>query len=115
MIECSFLIPIRRDAQLCDGQLHVEEAWKWLDAVLFSAFAGRTVAPGLYQGIYTDPDTHDRVPDESRRYIVAVPDTEVPRLRKLLAIACTIFQQKCIYLSVGGQVEFIGVDDDGAV
>ena len=113
VIECSFLVPIRRDANVSDGELHIGAAWEWLDAVLFSSFGGRTIAPGLYQGIYTDPHTQAPVPDESRRYIVAVPETEVSQLRKLLAIACTIFQQKCIYLSIGGRVEFVEADDYG--
>jgi hypothetical protein len=109
-LECSFFIPIRRDPNLSDGDLHAPEAWQWLDAVLFSAFGGRTIAPGFYDGIYIDPDTREPVPDASRRYLVAVPTQDVPQL---LAIACTVFQQKCIYLSVGGRVEFIGANDVG--
>lgn len=61
VIECSFFVPIRRDINLSDGELHSTELWEWLD-------------------------------DE---------------LRTLLSVACVKFQQKCIYLSTAGQVEFI--------
>lgn len=81
-IECSFFVPMRRDQNLSDGDLHAPEAWQWLDAVLFSAFGGRTIAPGFYDGIYIDPDTGERIPDACRRYIVAVPQSDVPQLRR---------------------------------
>jgi hypothetical protein len=45
--------------------------------------------------------------DESRRYVVALPQDQVDELRALLREACTVFQQKCIYLSVAGYVEFV--------
>lgn len=107
LVECSFLIPIRRDANLSDGAVHSPEAWGWLGDELFTQFHGRTLAPGLYEGSYQDPDTKQRVSDEARRYIVAVPNSSVDQLRGLLARACVVFQQKCIYLSVAGQVEFV--------
>ena len=107
IVECTFFIPIRRDANLSDGKLHSAEAWEWLDDELFLQFGGRTVAPGFYEGFYEDPDTHKRVPDQSRKYIVAVEKPEIKSLRRLLVEAKTAFQQKCIYLSVAGQVEFI--------
>lgn len=110
-IECSFLIPIRRDASLSDGNLHAKETWEWLDAAMFSAFGGRTTAPGLYHGAYVDPDTHQPVADESIRYIVAVPEPDIAVLRTILSIAAVVFQQKCIYLSIAGRVEFIGGEE----
>ena len=47
LVECSFLIPIRRDANLADGQVHTTEAWESLDDELYAQFHGRTIAPGL--------------------------------------------------------------------
>jgi hypothetical protein len=41
--ECSFLIPIRRDKNLSDGELHSQEVWDWLDDELFARFGGRTI------------------------------------------------------------------------
>ena len=48
IVECSFLIPVYRDANLSDGRLHLYEAWEWLDDKLFEVFGGRTLAPGLH-------------------------------------------------------------------
>jgi hypothetical protein len=107
LTECSFFIPIRRDAGLSDGELHSSDAWEWLDDELYAQFGARTIAPGYYEGFYQDPDTKKRVPDQSRKYIVAVTGSAVDQLRALLAKACVAFQQKCIYLSVAGQVEFV--------
>ena len=45
--------------------------------------------------------------DESARFIVALPESQVDELRQLLVEACNRFYQKCIYLSVAGQVEFV--------
>jgi hypothetical protein len=111
-VECSFLIPIRRDANLSDGDLHSVGDWNWLEDQLFEQFEGQTLAPGFYAGVYKDPDTGQPVPDRSRRYIVAVPEDRLDKLRELLREACDRFVQKCIYLSVAGRVEFIGPDSD---
>jgi hypothetical protein len=112
LVECSFLIPTRRDRNLSDGDLHATDAWEWLDDELYARFGGRTIAPGLYEGFYQDPDTKQRVPDQSRKYIVAVAPFVVDDLRVLLRAACGVFQQKCIYLSVAGQVEFVEAKPD---
>src|SRR5205809_6218913 len=97
-VECSFFIPLKRDANLSDGAVHPREAWEWLDNELFVRFSGGTKAPGEYEGFYRDPDTGQRVPDESYRFLVAVREAELDKLRSLLAGACVIFGQKCIYL-----------------
>jgi hypothetical protein len=107
LTECSFLIPSRRDGHLSDGELHSTAAWEWLDDELYGKFGGRTIAPGWYEGFYRDPDTRHRVDDRSRKYIVAVPGDAVGNLRTLLVEACVVFQQKCIYLSIAGQVELV--------
>ena len=109
--ECEFYIPKNRDKNLSDGQPHPTEAWEWLDNELDTEFQAGTMAPGLYRGFYRDPDTHERVDDESYKFIVAIPASALPRLRGLLMRACNVFQQKCIYLSVAGQVEFVWGDD----
>ena len=107
LIECFFFLPTRRDANLSDGELHQTDDLEWLDKQLFSLFEGGTLAPGLYRGSYRDPDTKQQVRDESYKYILAVPKTKIRQLRLLLAEACLVFAQKCIYLSVAGQVEFV--------
>jgi len=112
-IECSFLIPLRRDAALSDGELHPVETWEWLRDELYSQFGGQTLAPGLYQGFYQDPDTGMQVHDESYRFIVAVSDDKLADLRQLLQAACVMFAQKCIYFSRAGVVEFVQLDRNG--
>ena len=107
LVECSFLIPIRGDAALSDGSEHSTEQWEWLTDELWTRFGAGTQAPGLYIGFYTDPDTGLPVTDESRRYTVAVSQKQIRELRDLMREACSVFCQKCIYLSIAGKVEFI--------
>ena len=107
VIECSFLIPIRRDPNLSDCHPNSPATWSWLKTALYERFGGGTRAPGLYEGFYRDPDTGARVDDESREYTVALPRNRLKALRSLLIEACEVFAQKCIYLSVAGRVEFI--------
>jgi hypothetical protein len=107
IVECSFFVPVRRDVNLSDGKDHEPEMWDRLNAELYLRFGGRTIAPGVYSGAYRDPDTGLEVPDESVRYIIALPEGVLDQLRQLLIEVCDWFQQKCIYLSVAGKVEFI--------
>lgn len=114
LVECSFLIPMRRDANLSDGKPHSRKLWIWLGRELENRFEGWTVAPGHYKGFYRDPDTRERVSDKSVKYVVALQKSAVKELRLLLSAACVLFQQKCIYLSLAGKVEFIEAAKDGA-
>jgi len=107
IVECRFFVPLVRDANLSDGLTHETTAWEWLEDELLIAFDGLSVAPGLFRGAYRDPDTGERVTDESRHFIVALPIDQLEDLRNILGQACLVFQQKCIYLSVAGQVEFV--------
>lgn len=107
LIECTFYIPVNRDPNLSDGLPHAADLWEQLDNELFALFGGRTVSPDLYRGFYRDPDTGGRVDDQSWQFIVAVPERELPVLRELLGRACEWFEQKCVYLSVAGNVEFV--------
>jgi hypothetical protein len=106
LLECSFLIPIRRDRNLSDGAAHAPRAWHWLDDELFQ-FGGATRDLGLHEGWYVDPDTGKPVRDRSQKYVVAVPRRHLGRLRRMLREACRVFAQKSIYLSVAGHVEFV--------
>lgn len=115
IIQCEFLIPLRRDANLSDGDPHAPFAHEWLKRELFARFGGGTTAPGNYEGFYTDPDTGQQVFDESTKYIVAVNEDAIDTVREFLGEACHVFKQKCIYLAVAGSVEFIEpLDDDGS-
>jgi len=109
-VECAFLIPIVRDANLADGEPHTFESWEWLSDRLWEGFHGGTVAPGFYEGFYRDPDTGERVADKSRKYVVAINEDKVPQLKRLLAELCGVFCQKCVYINIAGRVEFIEAD-----
>ena len=61
----------------------------------------------MFVGFYTDPDTGQQISDESRRFTVAVPKNRLRDVRDLMRETCSIFCQKCIYLSIAGKVEFI--------
>ena len=91
---------------LSDGRPHRRKTWAWLDEEL-SAFGGASRAPEAYEGWYRDRDTGERVSDRSRKYFVAVSRAQLDELRGVLRQACVEFQQKCIYLSVAGRVEFV--------
>jgi hypothetical protein len=54
-----------------------------------------------------DRDTQQRVTDLSKKFFVALSRRDVGNLRQVLAQACAVFQQKCIYLSIAGEVEFV--------
>lgn len=112
LLECSFLIPIRRDRNLSDGKRHKKVTWSWLEEAL-GVFGGATRTPNQ-EGWYLDPDTGERVWDRSHRYIVAIPRARLKELRGLLREACVQFAQKCIYLSVAGYVEFVEGPSDEA-
>ena len=107
ILECTFLIPTHRDANLSDGQSHPSCAWNWLKEQLWHNFNGFTVADQHYHGMYRDPDTGEPVTDVSKQFVVALPRQSVSVLQQVLCEACLVFEQKCIYLSVGGEVEFI--------
>jgi hypothetical protein len=106
LLECSFLIPTRRDRNLSDGKTHRPGAWEWLESGL-GQFGGATRDTAATEGWYEDPDSRQAVWDVSRRYTVAAPRERVRHLRALLRQACLVFGQKCIYLSVAGHVEFV--------
>jgi hypothetical protein len=56
LLECGFLIPVRRDRILSDGKLHSRKVWAWLECELLF-FGGATRAAELYEGWYFDPPT----------------------------------------------------------
>jgi hypothetical protein len=104
---------MRRDKELSDGDLHPVEAWNWLTDQLYERFEAWTLAPGFYHGVWKSPKTGQPISDNSRRYIVALPPGRFDDLRRLLADACAVFRQQCIYLSIAGQVEFVEASSDG--
>lgn len=72
-VECAFFIPLVGDRNLSHGVSHSRAAWAWLRRELDRLFEGGTEAPGRYKGFYRDPDTGQKVEDDSKRFLVAVP------------------------------------------
>lgn len=54
-------------------------------------------------------------PDESRKYWIALPADKADDLRAMLRRACHTFDQRAIYLSVAGRVEFVVADPQAGV
>ena len=107
MFQCSFLIPLRRDAEISDAEVHALKEWDWLLNELEEHFGGWTRAPVTYEGAWKSAKTGRTVVDQSSRYEVAVAENQLDSLRLLLTEACAVFQQQVIYLAVAGHVEFV--------
>jgi len=65
-------------------------------------------------GAWRPEDGKEAVEDLSRKYTVAVPTRRVDELRALLRSAGNSFDQRVMYLEVGGYAEFLEVrPEDG--
>lgn len=115
LLECSFPIPIVRDG---DRQAHQPHAWDDLTIELRNLAKSyprghqgpktvfhweEDVTPGEYEESSTSGVTRD----ESRKYWIALPADKVEDLRAMLRRAANTFDQRAMYLSVAGKVEFI--------
>jgi hypothetical protein len=115
LVEYSFFIPVCRDKEISDGAPHQLEIWDRFANGLFEHLGGWTQAPGLYASMWKSPQGTP-IPDQSYRFIIALRTEQLDLLRQLLVNACHLFHQQAIYLSIGGQVEFITrSSDDSAV
>jgi hypothetical protein len=74
---------------------------------LQDTFGAGTIATGKCTGFYSDPDTGKRIDDRSYKYIVALREDWIDQLRDILREVCERFSQKCVHLSVAGEVEFV--------
>src|SRR5690349_11133269 len=104
--ECEFLIPIRRDVEISDGELHTPDAWDWLEDELMTAFDGWHVLSEPGRGAWRSGAGKVNL-DLSYRYTAAITKRQLGDLRAILRAACVRFAQQCIYLSVAGAVEFV--------
>lgn len=117
-VQCEFYIPIVRNS---DKKPHQPVAWNLLVNEVRRVFpAGHTGPEIFYRGDALVPGEYEETPqsppvdDMNRRYILAIPEAKITDLRLLLKMAAHTFDQKSIYLSVGGKVEFITpTEDDG--
>ena len=106
-VEASFLIPLTEDPEVGSGELHRSERWDALRRGLLRLAGGWSREALPVAGEWLDPATGRLVADESYRFVVAIEESELPRLRRFLAAASVAFRQKTIYLSIAGSVEFI--------
>jgi hypothetical protein len=111
LVECSFLVPLVRDS---DRVAHPPIAWSLFQDAMREAFPKGHSGPELMfkdvetvPGEYVDEAAKKVVGDLSRRYIVAIPRSKLEGLRQLLRKAANTFDQKAMYLSVAGEVEFV--------
>lgn len=110
LIETYFLVPIREDKEVGDGQLHKPEKWKNLQDALYRRFGGHTHERRIHYVLGLEGDYADgarRVVDESRKYVVALERQKLSDMRCFLEGVADDFRQKEIYFHVAGPVEFI--------
>src|SRR4051812_39654690 len=68
LLECSFLVPLRRDRDLADGKPHSKRAWRWLEHQLHQ-FGGATLANATFEGWYVDPAGYRKA---GKRHLVEI-------------------------------------------
>jgi hypothetical protein len=116
VVECAFLIPLVRDS---DRRPHQSSCWNALQDALFERFGGSTGPDLIYRAVRPvrgeyRSESGERVSDESWRYLVAVPRSDLDELRSILRRAANTFDQEAIYLTVAGIVELVtGSDAEG--
>jgi len=119
-VQCEFFMPIVRNS---DKKPHQAIAWTLLGNEIRRVLpAGHTGPETFYRGDavisgeYEENPTTPPVTDTSRRYILAIAESKVNDLRLLLRMAAHTFDQKAIYLSVAGIVEFVTpTEEDGCL
>lgn len=118
-MEVSFLVPEVRSS---DRQLHQPIAWRLLQDEIRRKFPeGHSGPENFYRAVDVVPGEYSAAPgdppisDRSRRYILALPEARIEEVRGLLRKAALTFDQKAIYLSVAGVVEFIDPGDEGLI
>jgi hypothetical protein len=117
-VQCEFFVPIVRDS---DKKPHQPISWNLLVNEIRRVFpAGHTGPETFYRGDTLVPGEYEESPqappvtDISRRCLVAIPESKVNDLRLLLRMAAHTFDQRALYLSVAGSVEFVvATEDDG--
>lgn len=120
LVECSFPIPIVRDSDRLPHQPH---AWDDLTIELRTLVKSyprghqgpKTVfhwEEDVTPGEYEEGPTSGVTRDESRKYWIALPADKAEDLRAMLRRACNTFDQRAIYLSVAGRVEFVEARPD---
>jgi len=104
MIQTSFLIPLKD--QFTQG-LHPHTKFEEIEKDLFLMFDGWTFT-GIVRGCWRDPDTGKEVYEKSRKYVIALEEKNLSKLRNYLKSKVKpMFSQKSIYFEIAGKVEFL--------
>lgn len=105
-----------------DRQPHQPLAWRLLQDEIGRRFPEGHSGPEIFYravdlvpGEYSDAPGDPPIRDRNRHYILAIPTTRIDEVRELLQKAAVTFDQKAMYLSVAGSVEFIEPGDEGLV
>src|ERR1700724_1023862 len=101
LVQWEFFVPIMRHS---DKKPHQPSAWMALGNERRRVFpAGHTCPETFYRGDtlvpgeYEDSPKEPPIADESRRYLLAIPETKVNELRQLLRKAANTFDPKAMY------------------
>lgn len=107
IIQTTFLVPIREDKKVGNGELHPE--WRWEDIIeeLYKKFGGWTMAPNLYPGGWVNPKSGNRIDDESRKYFVDIKRKDLNKMRAFIEDTAGMFKQICVRFEYEGKVEYI--------
>ena len=111
-IVVTFLVPVREDLVIGNGQLHPPFRWKALEDALTQSFGGFTTPGGKVQGVWIDPKTKKPVKDTSREFQVDVDEGRLDEVRALLQRACRTFVQQCIRVVILGRAEYVAGGPD---
>ena len=108
IIQTTFLIPIKEDQEVGNGQHHPEKRWEKLKELIFVKFSGWHVASELYPGGWISPETGKMIEDESRKYFIDIPRKDLNKMRAFIKEMAVMFKQQCIRFEYEGKVEYIG-------
>lgn len=102
LIEIKFLVPIREDKTIGNGELHPHTRWEKLNKDLVE-FGGFYTGRDLYDG-----DSKEYGGDISRVYYASVPPSKSKEFETFLKKGVKLlFRQQCIYLVYTGKTKLI--------
>lgn len=112
IIQTTFLVPIREDKSIGNGELHPEQKWECLTEKLYLEFSGWTIAPNFYPGGWINPKTGERIEDESRKYFVDIKKKELSNMKMFIKEIAVLFVQQYIRFEHEGEVEYISGEEE---
>jgi len=95
LVEYTFLVPVVRDS---DRREHDQRANDWLAHKLYRAFGGYSIG-GRVTGTWKDSNGIE-LSDDSVVYRVAIPRSDVFKLRRIVESCKIVFDQQTIYMAV---------------